>query len=332
MLIKPSPTSPILLSAGTTGMGNSVPDQRGLLSIPHGAARVGRIAAAGLQVPPLWRSAQENLEALLLKAMAGDGLAADSLWIELAKNFGLSIPGANVSVRDARTDLASPLAGNISLDQEFVGTTLEKLGPDRAAGDSGKFIEIQYRSQNYRHRMGARQFLRYMEYALRDRIILTHYDKDRKREVIRIPTPSFLESMLQIAFGPESVRWKYDSGEIAPETIIEYYRAGQRAVGLVLKPIFLGDVRGEVHPFLFALHDIYHGANFAENQPLRKAVLDLCDAVLKLPVEVKTSRDYKQVLGRLIDMELGKVENLDEHIFRGVSSDFTQAVLALRTI
>lgn len=56
-------------------------------------------------------------------------------------------------------------------------------------------------------------------------------------------------------------------GEIPRDDIVDLHRQDLAPIGLPLTTLLLGDIGEDVHPFIYALHDLYHGFRFARLTP-----------------------------------------------------------------
>jgi len=98
-----------------------------------------------------------------------------------------------------------------------------------------------------------------------------HFMEDGTEEIlIRIPSLSLYEKVLQAAFGRSSVQFHYVDGDIPRDDVMELRSSRVTPVGLSRHSLRLGDLGVEVLPFAFTVHDaIFHGVEDARALPGR---------------------------------------------------------------
>ena len=83
---------------------------------------------------------------------------------------------------------------------------------------------------------------------------------------VRLPSLPLLEVFLKSRFGDQALSFLYDRGETPEEEAVGFLRRGARTVGLASERILLNGRR--VHPFPYALHDLYHIVRFSAAIPI----------------------------------------------------------------
>src|SRR4030095_2543158 len=93
------------------------------------------------------------------------------------------------------------------------------------------------------------------------------YGRDENGDFrLRHPSLPLLEVFLKSRFGTQVLGFLYDRGETPPEEAVGFLRRGARTVGLASDRIHLNGRR--VHPFSYALHDLYHTVRFSSAIPV----------------------------------------------------------------
>jgi hypothetical protein len=234
-------SSPVNLPEGRAGLvapGSSLPAPVRWFETNAPCRPFLRLTLSGLGSSVLHEEFREavrlSFESALLGAVPASR-AADTLWWALAIDFFHKIPGASRPQVDAE------------------GGTLEFLVPE------GELARVDPISLPQRLRM-IEGFL--------GGVTLCESSGGFLR--IRIPRLGFLEGAANTAMtgsphlGLGSVmRWGYITGEARRDAINDAHLNGEAPIGLPTAMIHLSHAREEVHPFLFAAHDLYHAIRVA---------------------------------------------------------------------
>ncbi len=175
-------------------------------------------------------------------------------WTQLAVNFSTRIAHASISVLADTGPLGDP---------QFVTTIESRLSqqhPDDSAALQVLQLTMPRDSLRETSDFDVNWLFKRLENMLRHRLLLVRRQDDAV--IWHVPSLSFLELSAAIAFDGRDqvpIQWVRSSGILERDDINALHRENQHPIGMAEAPLWLGDARVIVDPFIFAIHDIFHG-------------------------------------------------------------------------
>jgi hypothetical protein len=196
----------------------------------------------------------------------------DDLWIMQGRNFANLIPSAEFNIRDAKILLEPAANRHETPDRSLIETAIARLGEGDAASAARRVLEINVPAgfvlselfDNYPELqfLATMPFVFDFEKDLKYRIQLI--DENEGRRIYRLPTLSFLENLLQVAYGDDRVQLHPVLGVLPRDLIMRTRKKRVCPIGLSFSPIYFEEQGGPIHAFTLTQDDaLQHAANDA---------------------------------------------------------------------
>jgi hypothetical protein len=218
--------------------------------------------------------------------------------------------GAVVSVKDAECLVDSFHPEAPSLEGDVLSKALngmKDLDPEtrQVFELSIPYLDVVFGKKNEADAIRASipHLLRSFQYSLEGAVRLVH-ETPRGSLVLRIPSPSLLERLLEAVHGDQAPRFYYLDGEVPRDEMMRAREMGMALIGFVRNPVILGDVDALVHPWAFPFHDIFHAHAVSRyDAPIRRFAASLYRFALAHASDL--SPFLEAHLNRLVDFDQG---------------------------
>jgi hypothetical protein len=270
------------------------PLHHGLRSIKMIRATVDQSLALGIEVPPPTYQGKILSAALRidkkfkdpnylqgareeLLARRVDPRDADALWFHQAKDYVKLFPGARSYTTGAEILTQKSKRKFVETDPVLLKQALSLLGKRNRANSLARqvlIIEIPAEHvnaeflPNYPHLKFLSTFPLFadLEHSLRDRIHFSDAEADKM--IIRVPSLSLAEKLLQAAHGSDHMQFHFVPGILPHDTYMELKGKRLAPVGLSFGPVYFGEIGHPIHPFMLTDHDAFEHAPPEIKDPL----------------------------------------------------------------
>jgi hypothetical protein len=234
------------------------------------------------ELMPQLRQARANLSRLnsrdeFLSHRVDENLI-NQVWFYQLLHFAEEL-GANVSVRQASrlADSFHPEAPQA--ESALLTRTLSRLEGEQLDPLSLSVLELEipYHNVVFGKRnlpeavlASVPHLISVFQANLGGTIRLKHVNPDGTL-VLRIPSPSLLERLLETAHGERAPRFYYLDGEVSRDEMMRARELGVALIGFVRNPRILGDVDAMIPSWAYPFHDIFHAFMVAQyEEPIRR--------------------------------------------------------------
>lgn len=260
-----------------------------------------------------------------------DDNQVNQIWFQQMIHFAQEV-GARVRLKPADSLLASFDSRGTALPDSKLRSALHKLRARNLGEEAYAVLELTIpygevvfgKEEPYVDKAYLSSFLEIMQSRLMGYAHFVDTSEPLQAPVvIRIPSLSLMETLLQEVHPENAPRFFYVNGEVSRDAMIKARGMGLAAIGVVAQPVNFGDLNVEVPPWVFSIHDVFHGYMSSGASPdlkrfVARHVHDLCQEGF--------SRNLmgEYYVGQLIDM------NFSERIFFKGSLRFIRNDLDLR--
>ncbi|MCE9624428.1 MAG: hypothetical protein K8R69_03080, partial [Deltaproteobacteria bacterium] len=261
------------------------------------------------EVRRLWETLEPVLREVPFEATAEEILrrradfeSADLLWLEQIRDFS-ELVGGHVEVYGPDR-LLEPWTSQFLKPRAdlLAGAMAITEGKGRVYEISLPYADARFgRPTEKGQYAGLQHILSELETSFGDQVLLANVQQGRLR--VRFPNFPLWEALLMARFGNQVHRLVLVDGEIPRDDVMRLRGKLLAPVGLSRQPLFVGEMKGRVHPFFFVLHDLFHATNVCMLPPQLSRTSHRLYFIAKR--ELPASDIKEEHLNRLADMDPG---------------------------